>query len=579
MLSKIFFTLNLLILVASVGVGVWASAYKSALGELDRSGQENLSQAVDQFRAYISTARVLPTLIARNSTVIDSVQRGEFDEELLEYLTLAHELGNAFEVRILNKSGIELLSTARDDTLVRRSDKNYFQTAMSGALGVAISYDDHGETRTLTYARSIINSKDQQIGAVVVDVNLERLETEFRARSDVFLLLDKNETVIFSNRNELLFRRLVARSSNPDEISRSASFPIGMLADLVVDEDRFGPIDLWRNLPEAPSPAPLIVNKQQILSLALEAILLVDSQTASKTANKIVWLYLVIIALMITLTLAIYQRRKHLVERLKANQKLNDELDRRVTLKNKELEQAQSQLIQAAKLSALGKMSAGISHELNQPISSIQNFAVNATRFLNVGKVNQTLENLVDIEEQTVRMSRIIKNLRNFARSDSRPTTVVSISKVIESAAQMSDHRLQQEAVVLSLPNIAKDIFVIGGEVRLQQVLINLISNAIDALAHQNEKHIDIELDESNRDVTLQISDNGPGLLDPDRVFEPFYTTKSGPTDDGLGLGLSISYGFVESFGGTLRASNLATGGALFTLSLPKFEKQKSKNE
>ena len=117
-------------------------------------------------------------------------------------------------------------------------------------------------------------------------------------------------------------------------------------------------------------------------------------------------------------------------------------------------------------------------------------------------------------------------------------------------------------------------LWVNGGVVRLQQVLVNLISNSIEAVGTQKLREIKIFLSTTDTLAIVKIMDSGPGLANPDRVFEPFYTTKSGRNDEGLGLGLSIAFGFVESFGGTLRASNAATGGACFTLSLPLLEQK-----
>ncbi|WP_325063263.1 sensor histidine kinase [Halovulum marinum] len=165
------------------------------------------------------------------------------------------------------------------------------------------------------------------------------------------------------------------------------------------------------------------------------------------------------------------------------------------------------------------------------------------------------------------RAARIIRNLRAFARNEAEPAADVSLATVIADALEILAPRIAAAGAAVEAPDGPVPA-VHGGRVRLQQVLINLVSNSIDAMEGQDgPRHVRIGAAVRDGRVRLTVRDSGPGLTDPDRIFDPFFTTK--PVGAGLGLGLSISYGIVQSFGGDIRAENCDGGGAMFTIDLP----------
>jgi two-component system C4-dicarboxylate transport sensor histidine kinase DctB len=239
------------------------------------------------------------------------------------------------------------------------------------------------------------------------------------------------------------------------------------------------------------------------------------------------------------------------------------------------LKRAQQDLVQAGKLSALGQMSAGISHELNQPLMAIQQYAENGAAFLARGKAERTGENLARISDMAARMARIIKNLRAFARNESEPVGKVDLAKVLEDAVELTQTRLRECSVRLDwAPQPRGEIFVRGGEVRLTQVFVNLINNAVDAMLDQEDRVIRLQVHRGTR-LSVTVQDIGPGLKEPEKVFDPFYSTKAVGSSEGMGLGLSISYGLVQSFGGNIRGSN-AERGAVFTVELEYWKEEEA---
>jgi two-component system C4-dicarboxylate transport sensor histidine kinase DctB len=238
------------------------------------------------------------------------------------------------------------------------------------------------------------------------------------------------------------------------------------------------------------------------------------------------------------------------------------------------LKRAQEDLVQAGKLSALGQMSAGISHELNQPLMAIQQYAENGAAFLERENPDRAADNLGRIASMADRMARIIKNLRAFARNESEPMGRVDLVQVIDAAVELTAARLEADQVTLdwTAPTGGTPVLAWGGEVRLTQVFVNLINNAADAMLGQEDRAIAIVLRSGPR-LRVEVRDIGPGIKEPEKMFEPFYSTKAVGSAEGLGLGLSISYGLVQSFGGHIRGSN-TEHGAVFTVELDPWSEE-----
>jgi two-component system C4-dicarboxylate transport sensor histidine kinase DctB len=219
-------------------------------------------------------------------------------------------------------------------------------------------------------------------------------------------------------------------------------------------------------------------------------------------------------------------------------------------------------------------MSAGISHELNQPLMAIQQYAENGEAFLQRGQAERVGENLTRIASMSARMARIIKNLRAFSRNESEPMARVDLVQVITTAIELTGSRLAADAVTLiwTPPDSGDPIYAWGGEVRLTQVFVNLINNAADAMLGQQDRSIIITLEAGAR-LSVAVKDIGPGIKEPEKMFEPFYSTKVVSSSEGMGLGLSISYGLLQSFGGNIRGMN-AEQGAVFTVELDRWYKE-----
>ena len=253
-----------------------------------------------------------------------------------------------------------------------------------------------------------------------------------------------------------------------------------------------------------------------------------------------------------------------------ANALLQTEVDERRRTEAR-LRATQNELVQAGKLAALGQMSAAIAHEVNQPLAAIRTFMASTKIFLQRGNTKEAGKNLDLIDGLAERMANITNHLKTFARKSEpgRPEPV-SVARAIEGALFLVESQIKAAGVRVTR-NVQPDLLVSGYAVQLEQVLVNLIRNALDAIAEAKRPTIEIAARAPEETVRISIADNGPGIPAEliERIFDPFVTSK--PVGKGLGLGLSISYGIVQDFRGRIRAANRPQGGAELVIELPRF--------
>lgn len=230
----------------------------------------------------------------------------------------------------------------------------------------------------------------------------------------------------------------------------------------------------------------------------------------------------------------------------------------------------QEELVQTGKLAAVGQLSAGIAHEINQPLAAIRLYSHNGVRFIEANKPEQAQENLNNISHLIKRAISIIDRLNALARNETLSLQTVDIYDVLTRA--LKDHIRDEVVNIECISNEvqAQQCFVCVDAIQLEQVIINLINNALDAIADSDIKHIIISAKTIRDDCYLYINDTGPGIDDDvrNKIFDPFFTTK--PRGQNLGLGLSISYNIIKSFNGKLSVQNTPHSGASFGIKLPK---------
>lgn len=562
--------------VMAFAAGVWWYGYVAALAQLDQRARTDLALASDSLTGELRRYRELAVLTADHPqlrSVMDGSDPAETFRTVLQ--EIADKTG-ALDIMLVDVAGTPLVATA-EAPAVDHAGRAYFERAMDGALGFHHLYSAAYDRRAFVFAAPVFSDAGPVIGALVIYADVEGVEASWRGARPVVFFADEQGVIFLSNRSELIFRsRLddpVEMSGYPDEqITPFVRYTEGLVSGYEVWD-----VDGGRYLPRRALhltlDLPVIGMIGEVLVDVAPARQLAALQAAVAAAVCLAFGMLLFVATQRRRTLAALNARleRRVRDRTTELRALNDDLRREVaerTAAEARLQKAQDDLVQAGKLSALGQMSAGISHELNQPLTAIRSFAENAQGFLKRDKPDVAAQNLGRISELARRMGRIIRNLRAFARQEDEPPTDVDLIGVIEAVLEIVGPRAAQDEVQLLWERPSYPVVVRGGEVRLQQVLLNLVSNGMDAMEDSTAKVITIDVSVTGARTTVTVRDTGPGITEPEKIFDPFYSTKAVGAAEGMGLGLSISYGLVQSFGGAIRGRNHPEGGAVFSVEL-----------
>jgi two-component system C4-dicarboxylate transport sensor histidine kinase DctB len=240
--------------------------------------------------------------------------------------------------------------------------------------------------------------------------------------------------------------------------------------------------------------------------------------------------------------------------------------------REQQLRDKQEQLVQAGKLATLGELTTGVAHELNNPLNNIGLFIGNAVDMLELGTAerDRIITELKRAVGQVRKASEIISHLRTFGRAATVSFEPVELKEIIVRALSLMHEQLRLRQIRVAFDLCAEDAVVLGNAIQLEQVFINLLTNARDAVSASPDKTIFISCALAEESVELSFRDSGPGIPDglEQRIFDPFFTTKD--VGEGTGLGLSITYAIIKDHGGTIRVEKGAPGGgALFVIQLP----------
>ena len=551
-----------LLLVIAVAAGVWRYGYVQALNQLSRQGSADLALASDRLTGQLQRYRELAVLTADRPALTAGIKTGTDGTTRALLLKIADKTA-ALDIMLVDGQG-RVLSSARGPVGVDLSHTAHVKRAMQGALGSTHGVRGATDERVFYYAAPVFGDSSQVLGAVVVVVNIAAIEWDWVGGNPAVFFTDDTGDVFISNRSELVFwRRPDGQAGLVPPKGVDPSFASHLLGQHEVWQLGWGPY-----LPQAAlhltRALPVIDMIGEVLMDVRPAQRLARLQAAAVAALFLAFGAMLFVATerRRTLAQANAMLEARVAERTAALEQSNVQLRREANEREEAqtaLAQAQVDLVQASKLSALGQMSAGISHELNQPLMAIRSFAENGLQFMERDKPEKATENLRRISDLARRMGRIIKNLRAFARQETESLVKIDVVAVLDSTLEMTQSRLQRDGIDLKFDRPNAPIWVHGGEVRLGQVFVNLITNAADAMDVVAHKILHIHVDHGET-LCLRFCDTGPGIDVPDKVFDPFYSTKEVGAAEGMGLGLSISYGIVQGFGGEIRGRNSAQG-------------------
>ncbi|UPF05088.1 ATP-binding protein [Pseudomonas mosselii] len=565
----------LLILVGTTLSAGWAmhQAKRQAMETDAGRASEQLGLYANALHTLIERYRALPAVLALDPELIAAL-RGPVTEPVQDALNRKLEringAANSSTLELLDRTGLAIAaSNWRLPTTYVGSNygfRPYFKQTRSQGSGRFYAVGVTSGVPGYFLSSAVDDEHGRFLGAMVVKLEFPELEREWRQGSDILLVSDARGITFIANQDGWRYRELQPLSgADRAELAETRQYdkqPLVPLQHQVLT--RFtdtshltrvqGPDGtaeyLWERLPlEAEGWTLHLLRKPQVAE---------DGRNAALAAAAI-WLSLVFAALFVSQRLRLARLR----------QRSRQELKRLVEERTRELHTAQEGLVQSAKLAALGQMSAALAHEINQPLTTQRMQLETLRLLLDHGRHDEARQALEPLEQMLSRMAALTGHLKTFARnSPGGLRERLDLATVVDQALHLLDTRIRAEGVEVAL-YLARPAWVRGDAIRLEQVLINLLRNAIDAMADKRYKRLEIRIEADDAQWRLSVLDSGGGILDCDldRVFDPFFTTK--PVGEGLGLGLAISYGIVIDAGGRLQVENLP-GGARFSLTLPR---------
>ncbi|WP_116475319.1 sensor histidine kinase [Zobellella maritima] len=618
-------TLLLLLLgmvLLAYGLSSWAR--NQAMEQARTRADANLSRYMLNLQHQLDRYKDLPRLLANQEQLVQLLQSPDDPVRVKRanrYLSWANDTMGATDSYLLDTDGITRAASNwnQPHSFIGNdySFRPYFQQAAEGAASRYFALGNTSGVRGYFFSYPV-RLADQIIGVVVVKVDLEDIEADWSDPLLDILVMDEDGVIFISTRAHWRFRTLTYPSpvgpgnpyyGNHVIALQAASRPAGpphltpeYIRQLVASR-RYGdapllPLDIIRHQSTPAGDILLTLNDSDANGNDSQGRYLLLSRLMPDAGMRVavlsnlrplqtrIWqtlaigltLYLALAALVLFLQ-ARHRLKQHFDAQL---QQAHEALEQRViqrteelTLSNRRLQQeisqhrqTQKELIQAAKLAVLGQLSAGINHELNQPLTAIRHYADNGRKLLARNKTEAVDTNLGEITGLAERMARILQPLKEFARHSGEANAVVNLQRVRQGVMAILVGQLEKQQARINWPDGLEQYHVRADIGRLEQVLVNLLSNGLQAMAGQARPVIDIGLSCTTDRVTLTLHDQGPGLSPEalEHIFEPFYTTK----DTGLGLGLSISQRIVDSLEGELQAGNHPKGGAVFTLTLKR---------
>ncbi len=551
------FILLLLPAAAIIVAAYMLGAYRAGNEQLAQ-GQRQLQLMAPELQSVLERFETLPFVLAQQPDLTNALARPKDPDaiaRLNETLQTIQQQAKVGALYLMDRSGLTLGASNWDQPLgfagKNFSYRPYFQAALHGQAGrfygIGTSTSEAGY-----FIAQPVNRNGEIAGVIAVKISLAELERNWSSSEDPIVLADRHGVIFLSNRPNWRYHSL-------------ERLPADALAELASTQQYIG----REVTPLARNPGPRVT--QEVGRLGWQ--LMIFPSQLREVRSGINW------ALATALLLgcgaisywAMHQRRRRREERLAFDRELESRIAQRtqqLSETNRILRTTQNELVQAGKLAMLGQMAAGMTHELNQPLAAIRAFADNARTFLERGQPEQAASNLGHIGDASARMGAIISQLKGFARKD-ETVGPVDFGRAVRSSAFLLESESKRRNVVLEIDTGAGPLMVAGDTVRIEQVLINLLRNALDAVEGRPQPRVAVVLTHEGSDGVARISDSGPGI--PQEVaahlFEPFFTTK--PAGKGLGLGLAISSSIVQAMNGRLTARNLDGGGAQFELRLP----------
>jgi two-component system C4-dicarboxylate transport sensor histidine kinase DctB len=564
------------VLVAAAAYAGQQLTLQAGLSRLRDTADHRLDMLTTGLDADLARFDYLPALLEMTPAVpalLDTPSDSKLRDSVNRYLNGVNATAGAEMLYVLDADGVALAASDWDQpgTTVGQdlSFRPYVTEAMVRGRG---SFYGIGITsgRPGYYLSYALRQGERSLGLVAVKVNIEQAEQAWRKVPGEVLLVDERGVIILSTRGDLKYRPLAPLTANRRaEVQRSRPYGEGALQPLH-----------WTVENELSSDAQLVTldrvtylaSSRALQRAPWRVIALDDLEPARVLARYAAVTAALAMAVLLLVTVTLQQRRRAIRQKLAnqaALQEAHDNLESTVVARTGQLRAAQSELVHSGKLAALGQMSAGMVHELNQPLTALRTLSDSAGILLDQDRLDDVRANLRRIAGTVDRLGRLTSRLKTFAHKSDAPLAPVCLGRSIADSQTVVAAELKSRNIDLGVDVEPAALSVLAEESAIGSIFINLMRNAIDAMHDAPTPQLTIRARAQGDRAIITVSDNGAGIRADilARLFEPFVTSKAAGA--GLGLGLVISAQLVRANGGTLGAMNCEGGGACFTVSLP----------
>ncbi len=524
-------------------------------------GEVRLTLYANTLTSELRRSEIVPLLLSRDPTLTAALNSNDFSGTTQRLISFSEEIGTA-ALRLLDQEGRVVASSKREELSANQRSQPYFINALRADDTVFNFVQQDTGAYLFTYSRKITSEK-QGIGVIVVEVDLRQFEARWRNPSQAIMLADSENKIILATdpswRGKIEKEALESRSPST---ALSRAFETTGAYFSTKGPDAYLQGEAMMRLEK-----PTSFRGWRLISFT-------TYDDVRSKVNGFLAIEIMFFAILLALTFYVLSRRAQLEagffrresEDLRAlNARLSREIAERKKVE-KSLETAEQSLAQSQKLAALGEMSAAVSHELNQPLAAMKTYLAGAKLLLQRSRPEEAQSSFQRIDDLIERMGAITKQLKSYARKSGDQFEPVDMRDAIRGSLSIMEPQLKRGdlRIITSLPE--EPVIVLADRIRIEQVIINLFRNALDATKTSANPQVDILLN-AGETATLTMRDNGEGIKNLDELFEPFYTTKQ--PGEGVGLGLAISSGIVSDLGGRLTARNGQNGGAVFEIQLP----------
>ncbi len=570
-----------------------------AVQDLSRQARIELEGLILKLSIELDKYRSTPKLLATHPLLAETLQLPDPSATRGANLLLERfnrDLGSD-ALYLINGQGIAVASSnwrsPRSFVGADYSFRPYFQQAANGELGSYFALGTRSQKRGY-YFSAPVQAEGKILGVLTIKVSLSVIEHSWKTPHFHYLITDNNGVIFYSSNDSWHYHALVPL---PDSVKERLIFQrqfgsegfIPLFAGLELPElEKKSEV----HFPEQGSSVAYLQEHRAMPEAGWKVFVLAPLSTIYPTLFRttliacfiglllfLIWLYWHRTVAAKQALAAINSELEHRVkQRTLELTRSNDELLETISMYRKAeaaLERTQAELVQAAKLATLGEMSAGITHELNQPLCAARIYAENACKFLEKRSYAAAEENLREIISLNQMMAEIVDQLKIFSRKAVNKTEAVCLTAQLRSAVEILQNQITKRNVQIEFGALDELCFIDVDPVKFKQVLVNLLSNALHAVADVSSPRIGINLRVNNAKAHIAVWDNGIGF-DKDQfkhLFDPFYTTRK----QGLGLGLTISKRIIDLFHGELQACNRAEGGSVFTVILPSHRQEEAR--